>query len=312
MAEVISSDEKSKQVFPPRKESNQNQTNSKKLEDKFDRNKQRRGPESRRGKSKNKDENGDSGSEHSDESAKGDKSRKGINIPKSQTNNGRSNNQSSSNSLRRNNPPRIGNDNKRGYGPISRTDSLNVRQNSSGSIRTNQGRKDGSKDDKLNDPNFLTNAIADISLKNEEMVRNCCGVIGSSYMLLNKIYPLIFCFQENIDGDIEEKNSVHGDTDGFQEVKSKKNVKDQRHKGEEKPISKTQNNKNEKELLNKERDRKGKVGSTSQLSQQQIANIPSLMATPVNPPPVITQNPNKNQFGPRINKVKHNLHYTQF
>lgn len=80
-------------------------------------------------------------------------------------------------------------------------------------------------------------------------------------------------------------------------MKSKKSVK---KPGDEKPITKPIN-KPEKEIS---KDRKGKGGPVSQLSQQHIANIPSLMATPV-PPPVMPQgSSNKNQFGgPRIHKL---------
>lgn len=106
-----------------------------------------------------------------------------------------------------------------------------------------------------------------------------------------------------VDGEIGEK--VSGDSDGFQEVKSKKNVKDR--KIDEKP----QNTKKpEKDLI---KDRKTK-GPSSQLSQQQIANIPPLMGTPINPPPIIPQgssnkNYNRKNLPPRLQpKNRENEH----
>ncbi|KAF5307353.1 hypothetical protein FQR65_LT07070 [Abscondita terminalis] len=94
---------------------------------------------------------------------------------------------------------------------------------------------------------------------------------------------------EATDGDVE--GAMVCDSDGFQEVKSKKTG--QRQKPFEDKISirttlKGDNNKDNK-LMNKK-------PSCTQLTPQQIANIPSLMDTPVNPPTIAPQTSNKNQF----------------
>lgn len=113
---------------------------------------------------------------------------------------------------------------------------------------------------------------------------------------------------EHLDGEIEEKP----DSDGFQEVKNKKTAGKDKLKGPEdkqpstKPIGKPDIAKT---------DRKGKSnGNSAQLTQQQISNIPPLMATPINPPSVLPQPANKGRFErlrqnvlpPRLMKQKEN------
>lgn len=112
---------------------------------------------------------------------------------------------------------------------------------------------------------------------------------------------------EHLEGEIEDKP----DSDGFQEVKNKKTAGKDKLKGPEdkqppaKPIGKPDTVKS---------DRKVKPnGNSSQLTQQQISNIPPLMATPINPPAVLPQ-PNKGRFDrvrqnvlpPRLMKQKEN------
>ena len=96
------------------------------------------------------------------------------------------------------------------------------------------------------------------------------------------------------------------DSDGFQEVKSKKNIKER-----QKPVDE-KNSRNisvKVDSLSKTGERKGKLTSTH-LSQQQIANIPSLMDTPVNPPPtVVLQSKGQSQrqkLPPRFLRQKEN------
>lgn len=115
---------------------------------------------------------------------------------------------------------------------------------------------------------------------------------------------------EHVVSEIEEKP----DSDGFQEVKNKKTAGKEKLKGPEdkqpssKPINKSESIKS---------DRKGNKsnGSNSQqLTQQQISNIPPLMATPINPPAVLPQPANKARFErlrqnvlpPRLMKQKEN------
>nr|CAH7745034.1 unnamed protein product [Callosobruchus chinensis] len=116
----------------------------------------------------------------------------------------------------------------------------------------------------------------------------------------------------------EEKTSVNGDSEGFQEVKSKKNLKERQKSMDEKP-SKNGQSKDIKEKdvgKDKERDRRNKGLSqlSSQQQQQLIQNIPPLMGTPVNPPagmtpPTMSQQPPpppplKNQFDSRPRQAK--------
>ncbi|XP_030763788.1 uncharacterized protein LOC115888261 [Sitophilus oryzae] len=145
------------------------------------------------------------------------------------------------------------------------------RNNSSRPLVDKRPSYENKKPDAKPDPQtMLTSAIADISLKGSE------------------------------DDDKEEKN-VNGDSEGFQEVKSKKAIKE-RQKGpeEKKPAPNKVENKDVKP------DRKpGGITSkpnNQQMTQQQIQNIPPLMATPVNPPPVLPQS--KNQYDQRSRQNK--------
>ncbi|XP_056642494.1 uncharacterized protein LOC130448914 [Diorhabda sublineata] len=180
-------------------------------------------------------------------------------------------NRPSSNSNRaRNNPPRMGGE-KRYEGNRE-----NTRQNSNNSLK---------KEEKSTDHNPLSNANADISTKNRE---------------------------ESEQVDEKEKSSVNGDAEGFQEVKSKKTFKERQKSFDDKTSkpSKPENGKEVRVERDRERDRKKISPATQQLTQQQIQNIPSLMATPVNPPPVLPQlksqfdRPRQPKLPPRFAKQK--------
>lgn len=116
---------------------------------------------------------------------------------------------------------------------------------------------------------------------------------------------------EQIDLLMEENNAGLCDADGFQEVKSKKTGQRQKSFDDKpiiKPVLKT-----EKDQKLVERKRTNNV-STAQLTPQQIANIPSLMDTPINPPVIVQQISNKSQFDrtrqnklpPRLAKQREN------
>lgn len=168
----------------------------------------------------------------------------------------------------RNNPPRMGGEKRNYDAPRSENES---RQNSNNSLK---------KDDKVNEQNILANAIADISLKNRD--------------------------ENEPAEEKDDKSSLNGDSEGFQEVKSKKTGKERQKSVDDKQQSKnTPKNEPVKDMSkgdrDRDRDRKLKT-SAVQLTQQQIQNIPSLMATPINPPPVLPQP--KNQFDrPRQSKL---------
>lgn len=219
-----------------------------------------RKPDTRRGKSKSKDGKRDDDNVDSNSDNSDDKDGKGLRKSHNKPRGPPCLNQP----RRSNAPPRLTGEKK----PYSSRDNPVSRQNSSGALRSQSAIK---KDEKSTDPNSLCNAIADISLKNKPET-------------------------EPEDGD--EKVSLHGDSDGFQEVKSKKTGKERQKPSDEKPGKTVP--KLDKDL---NKDRKAKPISTTQLTQQQISNIPPLMATPVNPPPVLPQS-NKNQFErPRQSKL---------
>lgn len=199
----------------------------------------------RLGRPKGKEDFCDTNSEHSDEKNKDNRK---IDTRKQQ------NTSRPMNRTRNPQPPRMSGD-KRNY-DTPRMENTS-RQNSNGSLQK--------EDVKLNDQNVVTNALADMALKNKE------------------------------GGDVEDKEekvSVNGDSEGFQEVKSKKTVKERQKPTEEKqtkpPVVKAELSK-EPVKIDRDRDRKPNKPnySSQQFTHQQIQNIPSLMATPVDPPKVM-------------------------
>ncbi|XP_076258307.1 no circadian temperature entrainment isoform X3 [Rhynchophorus ferrugineus] len=142
--------------------------------------------------------------------------------------------------------------------------------------RNNQSRNSDKKsaydnkrsENKPDAQNILTSALADLSVKSPE-------------------------------DEIDDKN-LNGDSEGFQEVKSKKNGKE-RQKGPEdkKTVIVKNDNKDSKS------DRKSGNNSKSSIQQitpAQLQNIPPLMGTPVNPPQILPQS--KNQYEQRSRQTK--------
>lgn len=182
----------------------------------------------------------------------------------------------------------IGGD-KRNTGFTSgKSDSQNnaIRQNSSSNLRSSQGVNQKPNETKVKDEikcetNTFTAAI--------ENVKNTKDKIDRSDSIENT----------NVGEDVNSDEKSF-DTDGFQEVRSKKTVKE-RQKTEEKVTSRI-GPKPEKESL---RGQKFKGSSTAmQLTPQQIANIPPLLGTPVNPPSMMNTGNNKTTFErPRQNKL---------
>lgn len=132
----------------------------------------------------------------------------------------------------------------------------NIRQNSNSNLRTSQAEKTSknNKDD-VKETNTFAAAIENVKSQKEKIERSDSG--------------------ENAVSEEANSDEKSFDTDGFQEVKSKKNVKDR--KDEKVP---PRSIKPEKEGP---RNPKSK-SNTTQLTPQQIANIPPLLGTPVNPP----------------------------
>lgn len=117
---------------------------------------------------------------------------------------------------------------------------------------------------------------------------------------------------DNLDAETEER-TLQPDSDGFQEVKNKKTGKE-KVKGDDKPPAKLTCKVEKETIKNERKTNKTNGNSASQLTQQQISNIPPLMATPVNPPAVLPQPTNKGRFErlrqnvlpPRLMKQKEN------
>lgn len=119
--------------------------------------------------------------------------------------------------------------------------------------------------------------------------------------------------ENNMEAEVEEKIG-QPDADGFQEVKNKKTGKEKVKAPEDKSCAKIPN-KTEKDIGKGDRkSNKSNGNSNSQLTQQQISNIPPLMATPINPPAVLPSPANKGRFErlrqnvlpPRLMKQKEN------
>lgn len=181
-----------------------------------------------------------------------------------------------SNSNQSNNPRRDNLDTKKGS--FGSKNEPNLRQNSSSNLRSSEKGTGKPKEDGK-ETNTFAAAIENVKQVKEKIERSDSG--------------------ENA-GVSEEANSDEKsfDTDGFQEVKSKKNVIKERKDDKVPP-------RNVKpELKDRERDIRGKYkSSTTQLTPQQIANIPPLLATPVNPPSNMNpQSNNKSSFA-RQNKL---------
>lgn len=167
---------------------------------------------------------------------------------------------------------------KRNAGFPNKSDNT-ARQNSSSSLRSTQnapqkGSKDSiNKDDLKNESNTFTAAIENVKTTKDKIERSDSGE------------------NANLSEDVNSDEKTF-DTDGFQEVKSKKNVKERQKIEEKAPIRSS--TKPEKEMS---RGQKFKGPSPAmQLTPQQIANIPPLLGTPVNPPSMPSNVSNKSSF----------------
>ncbi|KAB0800432.1 hypothetical protein PPYR_06172 [Photinus pyralis] len=102
----------------------------------------------------------------------------------------------------------------------------------------------------------------------------------------------------------DEDGPMISDSDGFQEVKNKKTVQRQKPFEEKSNVRPTVKNERDNKLPDR------KKPPTPHLTAQQIANIPSLMDTPINPPVIVPQTTNKNMFDrklpPRFAKQREN------
>lgn len=150
-----------------------------------------------------------------------------------------------------------------------------VRQNSSSNLRSSQSTvlkgKDSIKpEDSKGDTNTFSAAIEKSGKE-------------------NKIERTDSTDNANAQEDVTSDEKLSFDTEGFQEVRSKKTVKERQK--EEKSTSRS-GSKSDKES----RGQKFKGSTAMQLTPQQIANIPPLLGTPVNPPTMMNTGNNKSNF----------------
>ncbi|CAL1675422.1 unnamed protein product [Lasius platythorax] len=142
---------------------------------------------------------------------------------------------------------------------------------------------------KLADPNLVNQALNDLNKKSQAKDKK----LMDSEMETNS------CTEDTANATAEDKV----DADGFQEVRSKKNVKESRHnqKEEAKPVKRDKEKERERE---RERDRsKSKSNGSQQVLQQQVQNIPPLLGQNIPQPANISQKreyDNRNSRNPRL------------
>lgn len=136
---------------------------------------------------------------------------------------------------------------------------------------------------KLSDPNLVNQALNDLNKKSQTKDKK----------LVDSEIETNSCTEDATSVAAEDKV----DADGFQEVRSKKNVKESRHnqKEEVKPIKRDK----EKE---RERDRSKSKSNGSQQVLQQVQNIPPLLGQNIPQPANIPQKQydNRNSRNPRL------------
>lgn len=145
----------------------------------------------------------------------------------------------------------------------------------SGAISTKSSNKDSMvnriDEIKLTDPNLVNQALNDLNKKSQ----------AKDKKLMDSEVESNSCTEDTANAAAEDKV----DADGFQEVRSKKNVKESRHnqKEEVKPAKRDK----EKE---RERDRsKSKSNGSQQALQQQVQNIPPLLGQNIPQPANMSQ-----------------------
>ncbi|XP_029174414.1 protein PRRC2C isoform X7 [Nylanderia fulva] len=147
----------------------------------------------------------------------------------------------------------------------------------SGAISSKSSNKDSMvnriDEIKLTDPNLVNQALNDLNKKSQAKDKK----LMDSEMESNS------CTEDTANATAEDKV----DADGFQEVRSKKNVKESRHsqKEEAKPVKRDKEKERERE-----RDRsKSKSNGSQQALQQQVQNIPPLLGQNIPQPANLSQ-----------------------
>ena len=184
--------------------------------------------------------------------------------------------------------------------PVQNSQVQNGRPRSQGSANSGSGGKPIGKDTtvnrmdeiKFNDPGLVDQAINDINKKSQSKEKKIIDADSES-----NNYSA-----SGDDGGNGSEEKV--DADGFQEVRSKKTVKDSRHGQKEEP--KPARREKDKE---RERDRSKSKSNGPQATPQPVQNIPSLLGQPIPqpanmPPKPFDRNPNRQKLAPRFQKQR--------
>ncbi|XP_011881857.1 PREDICTED: protein PRRC2C isoform X7 [Vollenhovia emeryi] len=145
---------------------------------------------------------------------------------------------------------------------------------------------------KLSDPNLVNQALNDLNKKSQ----------AKDKKLVDSEIETNSCTEDATSVAAEDKV----DADGFQEVRSKKNVKESRHnqKEEVKPVKRDKEKERERE-----RDRSKSKSNGSQQVLQQVQNIPPLLSQNIPQPANIPQkqydsrNPRNPRLAPRFQRL---------
>ncbi|XP_063973669.1 protein PRRC2C-like isoform X4 [Diachasmimorpha longicaudata] len=149
---------------------------------------------------------------------------------------------------------------------------------------------------KLNDANLVDQALKDMGWKGQSKDKKQVDIDGE---INNYLSP-----SGGDDGGSNSTEDMKLDTDGFQEVRSKKNLKDPSRHGQK---DETKPPRRDKEK-DKERDR-SKSKSNGQPTTQQVQNIPPLLGQPIPqptnmPPKGFDRNSSRQKLAPRFQKQK--------
>lgn len=181
------------------------------------------------------------------------------------------------------------------------TDSIpSLMQNTQNGGRSrSQSSTNGTISNKSSSKDSMVNRIDEIKLADPNLVNQALNDLSKKSQTKDK---------KLIDAEAETNNCTEDaanvaedklDADGFQEVRSKKNVKESRHnqKEETKPIKRDKEKERERE-----RDRSKSKSNGSQQTLQQVQNIPSLLGQNIPQPVNIPQKQydNRNSRNPRL------------
>ncbi|PSN47778.1 hypothetical protein C0J52_15221 [Blattella germanica] len=172
-------------------------------------------------------------------------------------------------------------------------------------------------DIKLNDPALVTQALSDLNStkKNARVEKEKSNVLEG--IDLNN-YASVVIVDDQPEVTMEEERFTFDADNGFQEVRSKKNVKEARQKGavEEQKVVRAPREQKERERGERERDRKGKSAGTPPVPPGGTPPGPGTGPITGPPPPVMGQGstvvkpqferPRQSKLPPRFAKQREN------